>query len=320
VLNLWTAPDCRSHFFSLDQLAAAAATAVRLSTERQVNVYVSAALLDPRVPARGGRGCAADAVAIPGLFGDVDVVKLGAQRPYFPTRAAARDFLARLTHPPNLLVSSGSGLQPWWLFDAPWWCADPAEHAAAASLLARWQRYLQRQAQPLGVDLDSTFDLARLLRVPGTINWKHGTRVTIESATDLRYTAADFAEVLADIPPHAPAAGPRGSRGTATHGITLDPDAEPPFGKLATLRRTSPLFDRLWRRELAPLDRSQSGFDFKLATLAAAAAWTNDEIVALLIAHRRAGGRPPHPRADYYQRTIAAARAAGGSQTGRWRP
>jgi hypothetical protein len=91
--------------------------------------------------------------------------------------------------------------------------------------------------------------------------------------------------------------------------LTVDPDAQPPFGKFGSLYRKVPLFARLWRREITPKG-SQSGYNLCLATLAAAEDWTDSEIVGLLIAHRRAGGGRPKLRPDYYARTLAHARAA----------
>jgi hypothetical protein len=100
--NLWTAPDCQSHFFSLDALSFAAEHGVALSADYEV--YLSVALLDGSVCARRGRGRAADAVAIPGLAADVDVKKLGSKKRYFPSRATALDFLLSLVLVPTLLV------------------------------------------------------------------------------------------------------------------------------------------------------------------------------------------------------------------------
>jgi hypothetical protein len=171
-------------------------------------------------------------------------------------------------------------------------------------LVQPFQGYLRLRLD--GYALDATHDLARVLRVPGSVNSKYGCRVVLEDAGGPRVDPSELEDLCVGVPDtERPIDSARSSL-----GIALDPAAEPPFGKFAALCRASSLFGRLWRRAIAPKDDSQSGFDFRLATLAAAAGWTDDEIVALLIAHRRAGGGPPKLRPDYYARTLARARGA----------
>lgn len=133
-----------------------------------------------------------------------------------------------------------------------------------------------------------------------------GEGVVLEDAGGPRIDPGELEDICINVPDVE-----HPSRAAASSlPFALDRDAQPPFGRFAALCRASPLFAQLWRREITPKDRSQSGFDFRLATLAARAGWTDNEIVGLLIAHRRAGGGRPKLRPDYYAQTLTQARAA----------
>jgi hypothetical protein len=94
--------------------------------------------------------------------------------------------------------------------------------------------------------------------------------------------------------------------------LEIDPTAEPPSLKFAALIVNDSRFKSSWyhtRRDLK--DQSMSSYDMSLATIAAYAEWTDQEIARLLIAHRRERGNPEKAlRSDYLLRTIQRARQA----------
>lgn len=299
-----TPPEWRPYGVAANDPGAAARVAVAFGTDTYVNCGLQRA---GAVGGRAGRGGAAHVVALTSVWCDLDTTKLGAKKRYLPDRPAAHHFVFGLPIPPTVLVWTGAGYHLWWCLREPLVLDTAADRARAERLVQRWQSYLRLRLD--GYALDATHDLARVLRVPGTMNTKYGCRVVLEQADGPRVDPSELEDLCVGVPDvERPI-----TSGRPSLGIALDPAAEPPFGKLGSLRRASPLFDRLWRREIAPHDRSQSGFDGKLATLAAEAGWTDAEIVGLLIAHRRAGGGPPKLRADYYTRTIEYARAAAGN-------
>lgn len=91
---------------------------------------------------------------------------------------AARSILAALvatmTLPPTLILHSGGGFQAWWLFVEPWVFGSDEERERAAALVKRWQSLLRIRAAEKKWELDSTHDLARVLRPTGTWDWKYG--------------------------------------------------------------------------------------------------------------------------------------------------
>lgn len=75
---------------------------------------------------------------------------------------------------PVAVVESGNGgLHPYWrISDGE--ITDTKMTAAMRALSKRWGRLVKAVAGKHGAAADSVFDLPRVLRVPGTFNWKHG--------------------------------------------------------------------------------------------------------------------------------------------------
>lgn len=98
--------------------------------------------------------------------------------------------------------------------------------------------------------------------------------------------------------------------------FTLRADAVPPFDKWEALKENSSKARLSWERRRSDLqDQSASGYDLSLATFAAQAGWSDQEIVDLLIAARRKHADELHlNRPDKYALTLRKARqgTAGG--------
>src|SRR5439155_27165292 len=110
-----------SAWFTVDGLDDAAAYAVVVG--RHADIYVGAGLRrrDHGPHARGG---AADVIAIPGVWADIDTQKPGATKGYFASREAADQFLDGLPIAPTLRVWTGRGYHSWWSFKEPWVFTD----------------------------------------------------------------------------------------------------------------------------------------------------------------------------------------------------
>lgn len=117
----------------------------------------------------------------------------------------------------------------------------------------------------------------------------------------------------------APALAERPTVPTALAGssrLVYNANAEPPFSKFDALCEAEPKFKRSWnhaRRDLQ--DQSASAYDMALANIAVQAGWTDQEIVNLLIAHRRKYFEDLKLRDSYYAVTIRRAREAFGDRT-----
>ena len=84
-------------------------------------------------------------------------------------------FLESLPFQMSLLIDSTGGFHGHLLFKELWILDTPQQHAAAALLLRRLQRTIQIAALARGWHVDSTADLARVLRCAGSFNFKSGT-------------------------------------------------------------------------------------------------------------------------------------------------
>ena len=100
----------------------------------------------------------------------------------------------------------------------------------------------------------------------------------------------------------------------------LSPSAEPPAEKFMRLCEIDSGFKGPGNTPGRTSKTSQaSSYDLSLATKALAASWTGQEVVNLLIAHRRRHNADLKLRKDYYERTLNLAMTGKGSRNGgRW--
>lgn len=296
---LWRKSDRTTHYVRKASDAEAFAA--------KSNIYIGASLV-PRDRGAHLRIKASDAAGIPGVWADIDMP--GPEDPPDKRPAPNRDAaygVANAILTPTVIVNSGYGLQAWWLFEEPWIFENDAERSQAARITRGWQTILRQNAQQHGFSLDSTFDLARLMRLPGTVNDKGGEQAPVEIAEDdgPRYTLQELAEPALAAAPKA----------TETKPIQLSLESmQVPFEKFDGLCQNSDTFKKTWehsRRDRATEGWSMSEWDLSLATQAIHANWENDEVAALVVAHRKKHGDADNKagRKDYLERTIAKARS-----------
>lgn len=167
----------------------------------------------PQRKALSGRGTATNAGALVGLWADLDRAgeghKPGKGLPLPPDDDALGGLLEAAAPPPSLLLDSGGGWQAWWLFHEPLILDSDDRHAKAARLAESWNASLQEHSRQLGWHVDGVGDLARLLRVAGTVNRKP-TRsapafVRLEVfEPELRYSPEELSGWIVEPEPAAP--------------------------------------------------------------------------------------------------------------------
>jgi hypothetical protein len=117
----------------------------------------------------GKRGGVADCGHLPGLYVDIDVESEGHKQPGLPpTMEEAIALAKRFSIKAQAVIRSGYGLQCFWRFAE----AVPADDAIG--LLARWGVTWRRLAGEYHID--PVWSLDRVMRLPGTGNWKEVTR------------------------------------------------------------------------------------------------------------------------------------------------
>src|SRR5215510_2490523 len=188
--------------FSSDNLDLAAHEAVQASLEPGANVYHSCCLLDPASAQPGRRGDAADAVAMAAAWVDLDIAGPAHKSDSLPpSREDGISVLMSVDPEPSLIVDSGWGLYGWWLFTQPLSLTNDRRLFERIELGC--QAAVRAVAAKSGWDVDRTGDMARILRLPGTTNWKidgdpRVVRVIHDSGRS--YVRADLAAWADTIP------------------------------------------------------------------------------------------------------------------------
>lgn len=305
----------QTHWFDLgDGVEQAASLATELGD--QTNVYIGAGTASAK--GRSIERVSADAVSgIYALWADVDWVDSTTHKKqnYPGDREQAFEVVESIGLTPSIIVDTGHGLHAWWLLDEFWSLDTESQRSEAANLAQRWNTTLGVRAAERGWTIDSTFDLSRVLRVPGTMNLKipdDPKKVSIlRLESGVSYSVRDFNEWAITEAELNRISVPT-SRSYKVEEFTMDTARLPPAGKVSALSENHDLFQAtLDRRRSDFTDQSASSYDLSLATTASMAGWSDQEIVDLLISQRVTHGDDPKMRADYYRRTLAKAHEVG---------
>lgn len=168
-------------------------------------------------PARG-RGKSSDVVAVPGVWADVDFGTRPSGRRYPPDVDAAVSLVLGAGRP-TAIVSTGRGIHAYWMFKDPVGCTTPEERDSVAAMVRAWQDGLRALAARSGWEMDSTADLARVLRPTGTVNQANGAAVVFLQGYPLVGVSVDPSGIRATAVESGPAAG------TAALQLRGSPDA-----------------------------------------------------------------------------------------------
>ena len=217
--------------------------------------------------------------AIPGLWADIDYGEEGhAKGKLPPTQAEAEKLLSYMADP-TIVVHSGHGLQAYWLFKEPWYLESNEERHQAERLSYAFQQALKANAARLNYTVDMTWDLARVMRLPGSVNIKTDpVPVTVLKTDGPRWTEEGMARTIGqDLDQLGPIQRPEDS-------VQIVPAAELSQTKLELLWETFPQQQRAWSGGTVPSswDDSSSGRDWAACMAAAQAGWTPEEIATLL--------------------------------------
>lgn len=297
---LWTFPQRASSWYSPSEVEQATIDSERWpDRDVYVGVGLSPGDLGPR------RRCEAkDIAGIVGLWADIDYADDVHRKAHLPpNEKAAVELLKAMGPTPTCVIHSGHGLQAWWLFEEPWIFDTPAEYDTAAKLTLRWNYTLRVHAAEHNWVIDSVFDLSRVMRLPGTTNCK-AERVPVRALSwdGDRYNPSDFDEYLADESAVGFLSAPY-----RVQTLHLVADADVGATKLSVLLENVPKAKATWERTGRQLP-SASEWDLSIASFAAQAEWTDQEIADLLIAYRRKHNEEPKVRQSYIAKTIAKAR------------
>ncbi|MDR3562100.1 MAG: DUF927 domain-containing protein [Negativicutes bacterium] len=169
-VSIWDLPTRQTKFHKVgdwDALLEDVQNRIRLKRD----VYFGVCLLSHQV--ESGRGKEEDIGAITALFADIDLASgnHNTGRNYPETVEKAMELLTPFPKP-SVLVHSGGGLHAYWLLDKPVIINNDEDRVLAKKLVSGFQNALIKEFAERGYEMDNTGDLARILRVPETLNLK----------------------------------------------------------------------------------------------------------------------------------------------------
>lgn len=269
-------------------------------SEAHQNVYLTTNPLVGR-PLQGRGG--SDLVALLSwITADVDILGGTHKRQKLaPSLQKAVDVLRSHPLEPSFILSTGGGVQAWWRVDPPGLLHDARDRKIAERLLQAHQDFFRRpEVNPEQWGVDSTWDLARVLRLAGTVNYKdtepRPVRFLSRPKQLSSYTLKQFAEAT-------PLKQLRDENRSETSGTSVRLTDQALLKRILASRQGEQL-QTLWRGENLPHHASDSEGDMALARLLAF--WTGPERERIANLMRRSQrDRDKFERADYLPNTIA---------------
>lgn len=152
-------------------------TLYNICSDPPSDVYIGVNLSDEVDPKR--RATNKDIKSVLGVAADLDVKEGG-----FKDTEQILELLRNLEIWPTCVVESGSGgVHAWWRF------TEPVSPAAGKELMSRWWSHLNLKASEHGAAVDKLTDIARMLRLPGSLRWPRKSDEGVIGSVSLRYAA-----------------------------------------------------------------------------------------------------------------------------------
>ena len=145
------------------------------------------------------RGRDSDIAVITALYSDIDVKSDAHAETSLPTSVnEAIEFLNSLPIKSSIIVNSGNGLHAYWLLETPFKIQSAKDKAYVTAIFKGWSKFVNDHAKKRGWKLDNVSDLARVLRVPGSINYKlkNGSICKVLLANGMRDTLCPVSSLI----------------------------------------------------------------------------------------------------------------------------
>lgn len=136
-----------------------------------------------------------------GFYLDIDIADENHKKLNLPQNIEeALKLLDTCWHKPTFLINSGYGLHCWWLFKEPFEIETEKDFNFIKERTRAFNNFFVKRAREQEREVDHLFDLKRLLRIPGTYNWKDPKNPKevyfIKNNPELRYEVSDFEDIF----------------------------------------------------------------------------------------------------------------------------
>lgn len=173
---IWVGSNKNMSGYSYSDVTNVVAAVLKLEQENPTGIYMRTTTLKS-VPRDGTRGGDDASLTLPGFAADMDIAGPGHKPVKGSLPASVEDcyeiIQATGLPEPTLWVHSGGGVYPWWLLEEGVDISTPEALAEAQELSGLLHETIARWAAELGCFYSTaTKDMARILRIPGTINRK----------------------------------------------------------------------------------------------------------------------------------------------------
>ena len=131
------------------------------------------------------------------MVADIDVLGPAHKETALPTtEEEAIAFANGLKLKPSIIVRSGNGVHAFWLLDKPFIIHNEDEREQIRELSAGFGMYVIAEGRKKGWKLDNVQDIPRMLRAPGSLNFKSNPpkQCEVYSAEEIRYPVTTFEE------------------------------------------------------------------------------------------------------------------------------
>jgi hypothetical protein len=252
--------------------------------------------------------------ALVALHADLDFAGEGKKKRYPKNREMVEAILRETGVTFSELYNTGGGMQSLWVFQYPWILKTAKDRSEAKELARVWNMTLREICQGFNCTIDSTFDLSRLLRVPGTFNHKYGEPRPVEVVElypEFVYMP-DHLEQFCVTPEFCTR---QEDTLVQVSDFKLPSEADTLLPKVARdLIKVDAKAAWWWSRKRKdyPDGNSASSYDFSIANEGLYRGWSEQEIVQCMFAWRCKHGENPDKikRRKYVTDTIGKARVS----------
>lgn len=266
--NQWNGVQAATVDEAVEYIARREQALQRLSEETRARidgVYARVTTLSARLPA-DRRGTAEDSHALIDMWSDIDYGVLGHKEEKLPPDAdgALRIWTESGLPTPSSVIDSGGGLYVRARFHAPLIVGKDITTKDAECLAADWQSVLKLSAERLGYAYGSgVSDLARVLRIPGTVNrkvWDKPRMCRVLESGGPRYSFTELQETVKRLLPKPPS--PRRSDKTDTTSV-VSRKADSGRGSVSSVRGSKGPLGILGEHNAVPAVLETAGWTYR---------------------------------------------------------